>query len=173
MNGTVGPGAVVLVDTNVIIEAHRTGAWAALAGAYGVETVEDCLTETQTGYQRRAREQWIEVGDLRKSLVEVHEVADIERAGLTVRIGGIALDRGEESLWAHALGRTGTWFLCGPDRASLRVGVRLQVRDRLVSMEELLDGAGHRARRALRPAYKRNWMDGMLSEMVVAEIGER
>ena len=50
MNESVRPGAVVLVDTNVIIEAHRTAAWAALVGAYGVETVEDCVTETQTGY---------------------------------------------------------------------------------------------------------------------------
>ena len=173
MNGTVRPGAVVLVDTNVIIEAYRTGAWAALVGAYGVETVEDCVTETQTGYQRLAREQWIEDDDLRRSLSAVHEIADRECAELAVRIGGIALDRGEESLWTDALGRTGMWFLCGPDRASLRVGVRLQVRDRLVSMEELLDGAGHRARRPLRPAYTRNWMNGVLSEMVVAEIGER
>ena len=48
MNGTVRPGAVVLVDTNVIIEAHRISAW-----AYGVETVEDCVTETQTGRDPR------------------------------------------------------------------------------------------------------------------------
>ncbi len=39
----------VLVDTNVILEAHRTGFWPALTGGYGVETVEDCVTETQTG----------------------------------------------------------------------------------------------------------------------------
>ena len=39
----------VLVDTNVILEAHQTGSWQALAGGYTVETVEDCVTETQTG----------------------------------------------------------------------------------------------------------------------------
>ena len=126
VNGTVRPGAVVLVDANVMIEAHRVGSWAALARAYGVETVENCVTETQTGYQRRTREQWIEVRDLKKSLGPVHEVSDRERAELAVRIGGIALDRREESLWAHALGRHGTWFLCGPDRASLRADVRLK-----------------------------------------------
>ena len=163
----------MLVDTNVIIEAHRTGTWAALVGAYVVETVEDCVTETQTGYQARTRERWIDMGDLKASLGAVHEVSDRERAELAVRIGGIALDRGEESLWAHALGRTGTWFLCGPDRASLRVGVRLELRDRLVSMEELLDGAGHRPRHRLRPSYTREWMARAVNEMVVAEIGER
>ena len=155
----------------MIIEAHRTGAWAALVGAYGIETVEDCVTETQTGYQRRPREQWIDAGDLEASLTAVHEVTDRERAELAVRVSDIALDRGEESLWAHALGRTGAWFLCGPDRASLRVGVRLRFRERLVSLEELLDRAGHRPRRALKLAYTRKWMDRVVSEMMVAEIG--
>ncbi len=130
MNERVKPGAVVLVDTNVIIEAHRTGTWAALAGAYAVETVEDCVTETQTGYQRRARERWIELGDLEASLSAVHKVPDRELAELAVRVSDIALDRGEESLWAHAFGRSGMWFLCGPDRASLRVAIQLRLRDR-------------------------------------------
>src|SRR3954454_22007312 len=46
----------VLVDTNVILECWRVDAWRALAGGYAVETVEDCVTETQTGFQRRHRE---------------------------------------------------------------------------------------------------------------------
>ena len=41
----------MLVDTNVIIESHRVGVWKALAGGYRVETVEDRVTETQTGFQ--------------------------------------------------------------------------------------------------------------------------
>ena len=174
MNGDdVEPGVTVLVDTNVVIEAHRTGTWSALVGAYVIETVEDCVAETQTGYQSRRRDHWIELGDLQASLGAVHEVTDRERAELAVRVGGIALDRGEESLWAHALARTGSWFLCGPDRASLRAGVRLRLRDRLVSMEELLDRAGHRPRRGLRPAYTRAWMARAVGEMVVAEMGAR
>ena len=47
----------VPVDTDVILEAHRTGTWRALTGGYAVETVEDCVTETQTGFQRRRPEQ--------------------------------------------------------------------------------------------------------------------
>ena len=46
----------------MIIEAHRTGTWAALVGAYVVETVEDCVAETQTGYQARTREHSIDAG---------------------------------------------------------------------------------------------------------------
>ena len=48
----------VLVDTMVILECWRINAWKAFAGGYSVETVEDCLIETQTGFQRRREEDW-------------------------------------------------------------------------------------------------------------------
>ena len=50
MNRTLDRGDSVLVDTNTIIEARRTLAWAALVGGWQVETVEDCVMETQTGF---------------------------------------------------------------------------------------------------------------------------
>ncbi len=171
MSDSVRPGAVVLVDTNVIIEGYRTATWPALAGAYDIETVEDCVTEAQTGYQNRPREQWIDIANLRESLAKVHDVTDLERAELAVRVGGIALDRGEESLWAHVLGRSGIWFLSGPDRASLRAGVRLGFRERLVSVEELLEVAGWRTRTELKRAYTKKWMGGVVGEIVIAEAG--
>ncbi len=97
--------ASVLVDTNAIIESHRTGSWRALAGGYRVEPVEDCATETQTGFQRRSPEQSIVASELRASLTAVHPVSERQRAELAVRIQDITLDLGEESLWAHALDR--------------------------------------------------------------------
>lgn len=159
----------MLVDANVIIESHRIGAWRALAGGYRVETVEDCVTETQTGFQLRREEQSIIVGELRASLSGKHSVGDHDRAELLIRIGEIALDRGEESLWAHALGRDDGWFLCGPDRASLRCGVRLGLRDRIVSLEALLEGVGYRARTAPKRHYTRKWQEMVLVELVLAE----
>ena len=54
----------VLLDTNVIIEAYRTRTWRALASVYRVETVEDCVTEKQTGFQLRRQEHSIVVGHL-------------------------------------------------------------------------------------------------------------
>ena len=56
----------VLVDTNVILEAHRTGSWRALTGGYAVETAEDCVTKTQTGFQRRRPEHQIEWREARR-----------------------------------------------------------------------------------------------------------
>ena len=162
----------VLEDTNVILECHRTGSWRALAGGYTVETVEDCVVETQTGFQRRRREQWIDGSELRASLSAVHEVGERERAELAVRVPDIVLDRGEASLWAHALHRDDGWVLCGPDKASLRFGIRLGCRERLVSLERLLEDAGHRAIPALKEAYTRSWHNRTVGRLVLAEAGE-
>lgn len=158
----------MLVDTNVVIEAHRIGAWRALAGGYRVETVEDCVTETQTGFQLRREELAIASNELRTSLAAVHAVSDRERAELAIRIQGIALDRGEESLWAHARSRNDGWFLCGPDRASLRCGVRLGLQDQIVSMETLLERIGYQVRIAPKRHYTRQWQKRVLIEYVLA-----
>ena len=173
MSRRVDHETAVLVDTNTIIESHRTGAWQALAGGYRVETVEDCVTETQTGFQLRRPEQSIVASELRASLSAEHHVGDRELAELAVQIQGIALDRGEEALWAHALGRDDGWYLCGPDKASLRCGVRLGFRERLVSLEELLVDVGHRPRIALKRHYTKKWLDRKLAEFVLAELAEQ
>ena len=57
----------------------RVGAWRALTGGgYRVETVEDCVIETQTGFQRRRQEQQIDNAALRASLAAVQKVGDAE-----------------------------------------------------------------------------------------------
>ena len=65
MSGVFDGNPAVLVDTNTIIEAHRVSAWAALSGGYRIETVEECVAETQTGFQRRTREETIDARELR------------------------------------------------------------------------------------------------------------
>ena len=134
-----------------------------------METVEVCVTETQTGFQWRRPEQAIDVSELRSSLASVHSVNDRQRAELAVQLQGIVLDPGEESLWAHALGRQDVWLFCGPDRASLRCGVRLGFRERIVSLEELLRGVGHRPRIALEHQYTKKWLERALLDILLAE----
>jgi hypothetical protein len=164
----------VLVDTNVILECWRIGAWRALTGGYGVETVEDCVTETQTGYQRRSPEQQIDHAALVGSLKAVHKVGDKERAAAVVADSQFSfLDPGEQSLWAHARTRSDAWVLCGPDKASLRFGVRLGFRERLIALEELLQGAGHRPAVALRLQYTSTWHTKTLGELALQEGPKR
>jgi hypothetical protein len=160
----------VLLDTNAIVEAWRVDAWRALRGAYALETVEECLIETQTGYQNRRPEQQIDREILLAGLKAVHKVSEAERAAALVRDGEIAmLDEGEKALWAHALARADVWVLCGPDKASLRIGVRLGLRERLVALDGLLDDVGFRPKTALRSAYRRDWLDRALVELAQRE----
>lgn len=160
----------VLVDTNTIIEAWRVDAWRALRGGYALETVEECVIETQTGFQNRLPEQQIDRETLLSGLKVVHTVSDAERAAAFLREGEIAmLDPGEKALWTHALTRTDAWVLCGPDKASLRVGVRQGFRDRLVSLERLLGDAGYRPKAPLKGAYRQDWLSRTVAELALWE----
>lgn len=164
------PGEVVLVDTNVILEAHRTRSWKTLAARYSLETVEDCVMETQTGAQNRRPDQRIDEAALRSALRAVHAVSPLERAQAVVRDEGLAmLDDGERALWSHALGRTDAWVLCGPDAASLRIGVRLGLRDRLVALETLLTDVGFKPGTPLRRNYTKAWHADRLARIAVEE----
>jgi len=144
----------VLVDTNAILECWRTKSWGALSGGYAVQTVDECVMETQTGYQRRRPEQQIDERELRGRLSAVHSVSPLELASATLRDGTLSrLDVGERTLWAHAITRKDAWVLCGPDIASLRLGVRLGLQNQLVALEALLNDVGHRPKIALKVAY--------------------
>lgn len=163
----------VLVDTNVILACWRIDAWRALAGGYGIETVEDCVTETQTGFQKRRVEDRIDELTLRQSLKAVHAVDDLARARVAILAADLAVDRGELSLWAHALSRQDRWVLCGPDRASLRLGIRLGFRERLASLEQLLGDAGYRPRQPLNVAFTAAWHRATIEALAMAERSER
>ena len=63
----------------------------------------------------------------------------------------------KSALRAHALNRDDAWVLCGPHNASRRFGVRVGLREHLVSREKLLDDGGHRPKPALRKAYTQQW----------------
>lgn len=161
-------GKPVLLDTNAILEAWRLRGWKALAGGLVLETVETVVIETQTGFQRRRPERQIDQVALMASLRHVHVVDDVARAGLALRSPDIMLDPGERDLWAHAVARTDGWVLCGPDKASLRMGVRLGFRERLVSLEALFKTVGFRPRE-LRDQYTTRWLNTALSAIAVIE----
>ncbi len=141
-------GQAVLVDTNIIIEAVRTGCWNALTTHFSVQTVEKCCEEARTGEARRPG--YVEVSEkmLREKLT-AHRVSEAELAALSLReVEAFRLDAGEQHLWAHAAGRADAWIACCCDQAAINVAVRLDWGDRIVSLEELAGAAG--ARQALR-----------------------
>jgi hypothetical protein len=140
----VQQGRVVLVDTNIIIEAIRVGCWAALTGYFRMETVAKCREEARTGRGYRPGYVTVTDEDLRERLA-VHEVDDVELVELAVRDPRSSfLDAGEKHLWAHALRRTDGWSASTADAAAVHAAVRLGWEDRLVSLEEMVESCGSR-----------------------------
>jgi hypothetical protein len=162
----------LLVDTNVIIEGHRTQCWTALTSRYEVQTVEKCLEETLTGYQKRRPEEVIDQIALRQSLRAVHAVTEEHIAAAVTReplIGQI--DPGEKHLWSHALSRDDVWILCGPDGSNVRVAVNLGLGDRLVALEPLLAAIGHRPKIPLKSHHRAEWLDSKRSQFGLSRPG--
>ncbi|WP_408914495.1 hypothetical protein [Brucella pseudogrignonensis] len=150
----------VLVDAVAIIEAHKLNIWRSLAAAFHFETVEQCIMETQTGWQRRKPEEQIDEKTLRGQLRGVHSVSDDDLA-LVIASGGIGLDSGEKALWAHAMRREDAWVLCGPDWASMKFGYDTQNRERLITFEQLTSRI--RLNVTLRPHFTQAWLDKKIS----------
>ena len=141
-------GQVLLVDTNIIIEAVRAHCWTALTAHFQVETVDQCCEEARTGDLHRPGYVEIRESLLRDGLT-VHRVSATELAALSLRDAESSrLDAGERHLWAHALSRTDAWVASCCDRAAVNVAVSLGWADRLVSLEECVRAAG--ARQALK-----------------------
>jgi hypothetical protein len=159
----------ILVDTNTILECHRVGCWAGLSGHWSLETVEDCVTETQTGAQKRPPDQRISEAALRSSLSAVSAVAPIELARVAL-LGGPHLDDGERALWAHALTRADAWRLCGPDRASMKFGVHNRLQDRLVSLGSLLAGAGVRPKAPIKVHFEEAWLRQVVTQILMGGL---
>ncbi|MEW6246511.1 MAG: hypothetical protein AB1555_07360 [Nitrospirota bacterium] len=164
------PGQVILVDTNIIIEAVRVGCWTALTNHFRVETVPKCCEEARTGDLHRPGYVQVSEGDLQARLT-VHAVSDTELANLVLRDpDSFRLDDGERHLWAHALGRHDDWHGCCCDRAAVNAAVRLGWADRLVALEELANHAG--AKPALKH-LKSQFRSQRLSEWRTAALLER
>ena len=155
----------IFVDTNVIIECYRVGAWRALTGGHEVETVEECILETQTGQHH----QQINEKELRTSLAAVHSVEVQERAqfDLAIQTLQFELDEGEQALWAYVRNRSDCWVLCGPDKASMHCGVVLGHRERLVSLERLLSDLGYKIKTPLKRHYTDHWLQQLLNSFIL------
>lgn len=153
-------GQVLLVDTNIIIEAVRTRCWNALTSYFTVETVEECYQEVLTGDPQRPGYVTVDSGQLRKDLKGRHPVEDLDRARLTLACADAELlDAGERDLFAHAHGRTDPWLASCADRAAVNVALTLGWEERIVSLEKLAQRAGSRS------GFKRHFTEAWLSDV--------
>jgi hypothetical protein len=159
----------VLVDANAIIEAVRTGCWAAITGQLRVETVEECRAETLRGSPATHPGYVTVSADHLARLHRVHAVDDIVRARFKLTYAGAdGMDPGEHDLlaYAHASARD-AWVLCSPDKASVRAAVKLGLGDRLRSLEALVDAVGVRPSPPLLRQYTSAWLTSFRTKVVL------
>jgi hypothetical protein len=147
-----------LLDTNSIIEAVRTNCWNAITGSLRIETVAECREECLRGDRLSTGYVSVSGAELAR-LAAVHPVSEMERAALLLVPSAASLDAGELDLFAHAYGRRDeAWFVCSPDRASVRLAVELGVHDRLISLSELVRLTGTRPSPRLRSHFEQAWL---------------
>lgn len=162
IEGVALADTVVLADTNVIIEAVRTGIWKALTGAFRVETVEECREEARRGQSSNPSYVPVSDADLAR-LGAVHVVSEAERAAyLLADPDAVGMDPGERDLFAHAWHRLQrgdpVWVLCSSDKACIRAAVRIAIADQLRSLEAACHAAGARPRTALKQHHREQFL---------------
>lgn len=163
-------GICILVDTNIIIEATRCGVWGQLSKEFRLGTVETCVTETQTGHQRRRPEQTIDHTMLQATLSNIAVVSDLERAALILKCEDARnIDDGERDLCAHALVRNpgDTWFVASSDKAAVRVAFLLGWKDRLISLGEMIDLIGAKPTTSLKGHFTKAWLESVRTALVL------
>lgn len=162
---------VVLVDTNVIIEAVRTGTWNALAGSLQVETVEECCAEARRGDATRSSYVTVQEEDLGR-LHAIHAISKHERATyLLADPEAVGLDPGERDLFAHAYRRAtagdALWVLCSSDKAAIRAAVRIALADQLKSLEAACTAVGAQPKKVLKSHHQEIFLSKYRTEYLL------
>lgn len=153
---------MLLVDTNVIIEAVRTRLWKALTGSRQIETVEECRDETQRGNPHRPGYVTVSKDDLDR-LGRIHNVTGLEVATLHANYAdAMDMDKGERELLAHALSRLtagdSLWVVCSPDKAMVRAMVKLGWEEQIHSLEALAETVGTRPSVSILTQFGKRWL---------------
>lgn len=162
-------GQIVLLDTNIIIEAFRTRCWKAITAYYQIETVEKCYEEALTG--DRLRPGYVEVDRvaLKEKLV-IHRVTSIELASHALTCPDAdALDAGERHLFAHAHGRPDAWIATCADRAAVRIAFALGWKERICSLEVLSKPTG--AKPTLKRHFTEDWLSQVRTDFMLGKLG--
>lgn len=159
---------IVLVDTNVILEAHQTGCWIPLANYFALHTVAKVVEETQTGYQNRDPEHWIDEAVLNGQPAHIETITEVQRVAFNMKHDHPTLDAGERDLliYAETLALP-AWLLNSPDMAAVRFAHRLGWIDRLASLGAMSAHLRARLSRNLRDNYTERWLSGKRTDLLL------
>jgi hypothetical protein len=162
LDGVARKDTVVLVDTNVVMEAVRTRCWNALTGGLCVETVEECRDEALRGDRGRPGYLPVSEQDLAR-IRKVHPVTPLERVTFGMAYQDARnMDQGERDLFAHAYARAArgdsVWILSSADRACMRAAVALGWHERMCSLGALAAAVGAHPNPTLLDQYGERWL---------------
>jgi len=159
----------VLVDTNAIQAAHKFGCWNGLCKYYRLETAELCIEEAVRPNRDGDRLVNRTAEDLRKDLTP-HIVTGLQRAQLALALQGrVDLDDGERDLLSLANSFKGqAWWLCGPDKATLRAMSILRLLDQMCSLQLLARHSGVRVR-SWEDQYTEDWLKKKRTLLLLGE----
>ena len=156
---------VVYVDTNVVLEAHRTGCWVDLVQLYDVRTVEMVQIETQSGDRRQRGYVAVSMREFSVK-VTINKVTDLHRLKASARAKALtALDAGERDLLAFVASEDpGSLLLATADKAAIKTACQLGLETRLVSLEEMARQRGKNP--PLKRQYTKSWLGQVRTEFL-------
>jgi len=81
--------------------------------------------------------------------------------------GRVDLDPGEMDLLSIALSiKTGAWWLCGPDKATIRAMHLMGIVDRMCSLQALAETAGAKLNNA-EEQFTEKWLSSMRIQLLL------
>lgn len=156
----------VFIDTNIIIEAFRTGCWTAICNSFAIETVDKCVEEALTGNSDEPGRIHIDRDALVGGLAGRHFVGKRELATLALSHPECqGLDDGELHLlaWLHANGiqPDALILVSTADKAAIVATGRIGWLDSLTSLESLAQQSGVTRGQieSLARHYRAGWLD--------------
>jgi hypothetical protein len=162
----------VFADTNVILEAFRTGCWTAISSHFAIETVEKCVEETLTGNPGDPRHIPVASADLNAGLAGQHPVTRKELASVVLAHPSCGtLDDGEKHLLAWLLANnllpSAIVVVTTADKAALIATHALGWLDCAVSLEYLARqaGVGRANLDALAQQYREDWLSNIKTKI--------
>lgn len=162
----------VFVDTNIIIEAYRTGCWEAICKSRSLEvaTVEACVEEALARGEQAPKSEQIPPRFLRSKYVARHEVTSALQATWKLRLAGLEpeyqhdgdLGDGERDLLAWLIlceQPSEEVLLATADGLALAFAHQFGLLEHTISLQGMIKKFKIRnPRRQLRRHYTNNWL---------------
>lgn len=160
---------ILLVDTNIVFEAVRTGIWNAAKARHSVVTVPECVKELRIDASA-TRRGYVPIPGEHLIRVEVRPLPELTAASFRLSYPNAdGLDAGERDLLALAMSLEGAFELCSADKAAVRAAFELGRIDRVVSLESIAQRIGSRPKPELRVQYLEATMSQWRTRLTLGE----